>query len=532
MKNLKLICLLAVSMVIASCQKVLDIDPDKYIIRSETYYATELQLQTALMGVYASLADDALYANHMLGRMGLEADEGFESYNADRYTVGYYAVSAVDTKILAYWTSLYTGINRANAILESINTPVMDENKRGNIKGQALFLRGYYYFMLVNKFGDVPLILKQTKSGNADEVQIARTPAKQVYEQIIADMKQAADLVLSANEVESSGRVHKTAVWGMLSRVCLYMAGNPINDTSKYEEAAKWANLVITSGYHELNKSYQQIFINYAEDRYDIKESIWEVEFWGNGTGAYNTTGGMVGRNNGISNTGDDNIGYSIGVTHPTTWLYSLYTSNDLRRDWAIAPFYYSGNPATRVYWTTGTIYQRHCGKYRREYELLKPKSQTRTPQNFPLLRYADVLLMYAEAANEANQHGASFDITEIFQRLNQVRRRAIGVDVNGGASSADISSADYSYSELRDEIRDERARELCFESLRKNDLVRWGLLLANMKTILLEVPPGVTVFATSAKATYTNVSERDVLWPIPSYEMGVNRKLVQNIGW
>ncbi|MFA4868622.1 MAG: RagB/SusD family nutrient uptake outer membrane protein [Pedobacter sp.] len=607
MKHIKLICLLASSMVVASCQKILEINPDEYIIRSETYYSTELQLETALLGVYAKLADDALYANNMLGRMGLEADEGFCSYSADKGSVAYYAASPADVKILGYWKSLYEGINNANAVLDNINRPVMDEVKRDRIKGQALFLRAYYYFMLVNKFGDVPLVLTQTISGDSDAVQIAKSPAKKIYDQIITDMTIAADLVADADAVKSAGQVSKSAVWGILARVCLYMAGNPINDESKYAEAAKWAGKVISSGKHELNANYSQIFINYAQDLYDMKESIWEVEFWGNGLGSYGATGGMVGRNNGISNTVDDNIGYSIGVIHPTAWLYNLYPANDLRRDWSIAPFAYSGNPATKVYWTTQTYYQRYAGKFRREYEILKPKSQSRTPQNFPLLRYSDVLLMYAEAVNEVS--GPNDEIKDL---VNSVRRRAFGkyqygervrtitvsnggsnytsaplvsisggggtgatatavistttgkvtsvtitdpgsffsaapvISFSGGGGSGAVAAAtistltegDFDPADLdgqpafRLSVRDERARELSFEALRKNDLVRWGLLMANMKTILLEVPSGTTVFATSAQFIYSNVANRDILWPIPSYEIGVNRKLVQNEGW
>lgn len=527
MKYAKLIGFSACMLIFTSCDKFLDVNPTTYIISTDKYYTTEEQLETALRGVYATLADDGLYANYMLGRMGLEADEGFGAYSPDRGGVGYYTVSQADVKVLTYWKALYSGINLANLLLVNIDNPEMSDTKKNEIKGQALFLRAYYYFMLVNKFGDVPLVLDPTTSANVSDLQVPRTSIRTVYEKIIEDMTTAEGLVAGIESVESSGRVCKSVVQGILARVCLHMAGRPLNDISKYADAASWANKVIISGKHELNPSFEQVFINYARNEYDKKESIWEVEFWGNGQGVYSTTGGMVGRNNGIVNTLDDNVGYSLGVINATTWLYQLYGPTDKRRDWSIAPYYFSGNPAQKVYWaSSGTIFQRDCGKYRREYETLTPKSQTRTPMNFPLLRYSDVLLMYAEAVNE--QNGAP--TTEAYLAINQVRRRGSGLPIDQSSSVADLSNL--SHTDFKNEIMDERARELCFEALRKNDLIRWGIFHSRMKTILLEVPSGTTVYATSALQIYTNASPRDTIWPIPAYELGVNKNLVQNLGW
>src|SRR5690606_19629993 len=105
--------------------------------------------------------------------------------------------------------------------------------------------------------------------------------------QIIADLTEAQGIVLKASEIGYGGRVSQSAVQGILARVCLYMAGNPINDVSKYTLARAWADSVITSGLHELNPNYADVFKNYATDTYDIKESILEVEFYGNSQGIY-----------------------------------------------------------------------------------------------------------------------------------------------------------------------------------------------------------------------------------------------------
>lgn len=509
------------------------------IILAENYYETEEELNTALRGVYASLADAGLYGNNMLGRMGLEADEGYESYSVDEGTIGYYSVSAADTKVLSYWRSLYTGVNRANLLLENINNPEMDSIARANIEGQALFLRAYYYFLLVNKFGDVPMPLVFAESSKPEAVQLSRTSTAVVYDRILQDMELAAEKVQDASQYSGGGRVSKSAIWGILSRVCLTMAGQPLNDQTKYADAAMWAKKVIDAGSHELNPSFEQVFINYAQDKYDIKESIWEVEFWGNNTSSITGVAGMVGRNNGISNTSTtDNIGYAVGMIRATGILTDLYKTGDLRKDWSIAPYYYRKNTTNSlltdtIYWSAnGSKFQRYCGKYRRDKEILLPKSTTATPINFPLLRYSDVLLMYAEAVNQ-NSGSTATEITEAYDCVNKVRRRGYGLAVNTASASVDITSATNpigdSFLRL---IQDERARELCFEGLRKNDLVRWGVFYERMKAVIPEITPGTSSYILAAQTIYNNVTARDVLWPIPTYEMGVNRNLTQNHGW
>lgn len=503
------------------------------IVQDENYFKNEQQVEIALNGVYAILAETGLYGSYMIGRLGLDADEAYNYYTTDVGTVSQYAASPSDNKILSYWRTVYYGISRANLLLDNIDKPRMDSVQRANIKGQTIFLRAYYYSMLVTRFGNVPLVVKLAQSGNANDVLISPSPAKEVYEFIIAEMEKAAELVPEVDEVESPGRVSKSVVWGMLARMNLYMAGNPVNDTKRYEDAAFWAKKVIDSGKHKLNPVYKQVFINYAQDLYDYKESIWEVEFWGNNTGIY--TGylaGSVGLNNGILNTKDLSIGYSNGILRVTTPLYNLYAADgtDLRRDWSIAPYYYTGNPGKAIFWNiNASKFNNYCGKFRRENEILEPKSSTNTPQNFPLLRYSDVLLMYAEAVNR--KAVKTQDETNLaYSAVNQVRRRAYGADLDTSNSAIDfpVMSEDAFFAELQNE----RSRELSFECLRKNDLIRWGIFYEKMKDVLNYLPSGTSTYIVYARNYFENVGSRDVLWPIPSYEMGVNPYLNQNKDW
>ncbi|MEQ7800356.1 RagB/SusD family nutrient uptake outer membrane protein [Pedobacter sp. ASV1-7] len=610
--------LLCFGLILSSCEKFLDTTP-KDFLSPKNYYETEAQLQTALNGVYATLKSSNLYGNYMLGRMGLEADEGFNAFTNELATVGGYTVSANDIKIEAFWKELYIGINKANLLLDNIDKPDMDATKRGAIKGQALFLRSYFYFMLVSYFGNVPMVLKTPASSSVESLHLPGTPAKQIYEQILADMETASNLVEDIQSIGFGGKVSKSAVWGVMARVCLHMAGNPVNDHSKFIKAKEWAGKVIDGGFHQLNNSYEDVFINYAQDKYDYKESIWEVEFWGNNSIGPYLNGGMVGRGNGIRYTSTDpTIGYAVGYTHPSIYFYKLYDSPDklysydLRRDWSIAPFKYSStNPAVKTNHTVTEISQRCVGKFRREKETLTPKVDGYTSINFPLLRYADVLLMYAEADNEING-----PTTTSIEYVNQVRRRGYGKNLNGVGSASEsvktieilnggtgytaaptvtisggggsgalatatvsggkitainisnpgnkystvptititgvgtgatakvilttIQDAEISASDgivdkvsFKDYIQKERARELSFELLRKGDLVRWGIFEERMgvcKTETLTAPAFTD--RNNALIYYTNATGRDVIWPIPSHEMGVNPNLVQNKGW
>src|SRR5690606_170083 len=198
----------------------------------------------------------------------------------------------------------------------------------------------YYYFMLVQTFGGVPLILEPVAT--VESVDIPRATAREVYEQIIADMEIAEGLVKNIRELGFGGRVSKSAVRGILARVCLHMAGQPVNDASKYEDARKWAKKVIDDGEsnHALIPEFSQVFINYAQDLYDINESIWEVEFRGNDTDAYSETGG-VGYLNGTRTTNQE-IGESWGGIRVTYKLFNSYNDADLRKYWTITNFNYT----------------------------------------------------------------------------------------------------------------------------------------------------------------------------------------------
>jgi len=513
------------ALLLMSCNK-LELQPEDFVSPDE-YYNNKKELEMALNAVYATFQTNGSYGSY-LARLGFDADEGYNGVELN--SVSNYAVSAADVKILSFWRDYYGGIKLANTLLKYIDKPTdISDKERDRIRGEALFLRAYFYFMLVTNFSDVPLILEPINSAKIEELQIPRTPAKLVYEQIIKDMTTAADLVLDITETKGGGRVNKSAVYGILARVCLHMAGNPLKDYSKYQEAANWCKKVIDLNIHKLNPDYKQVFINYMQDKYDIEESLWEVEFYGNGLGIYASSAGYVGSNNGIRNYDDFELGYTFTYLNTTAYTYNVYnTNNDLRRTWNVASFYYEGNPAVEKNWTTTRVFDRYPGKFRRAYEILLPKHRSRTPTNYPLLRYSDVLLMYAEALNETNQ----MPTPAAYDAINRVRRRGYGKDQTIADGTIDLTG--YNYSSFFSEIKKERTRELAFENLRKGDLVRWGDFLTRMKSCLNDAyaAPIQTWMVERAITYYNNATERDVLWPIPSSELDVNQKLTQNSGW
>lgn len=519
-KIFQLILFITLIVNFSSCET----DPTDFV-SPENYYNNQEQLNFALTGVYNSLGSYGLYQYTYLCQLGMEADEGF--YRVSNLTQGpqVYNYTSSNVKIESLWQNLYIGIENANLLLENIDKPKnMDEAARTSIRGQALFLRAYFYYMLAVNFGDVPLVLESTKSANYTKMKA--TPVKQVYEQVVKDMITAEQMVPAATEVGFGGRISKSAVRGLLARVYLHMAGVPVNDTSKYEDARKWAKMVIDSHEHALEPDYTKIFINYAQDKYDIKESIWEVEFWGNGLDLYREMG-HVGNVNGIYAYRGNPVGTATGLINVTNYHFRKYEPGDLRRDWNCAPFRYNRNLEQKIYWRENQTYNRSVGKFRREYETLIPKSTNGTPQNFPLLRYADILLMFAEAENEINGPTA-----EAIAAVQAVRDRAFGnLMPNAVQNSAATISTGITKDEFRKLIQDERMRELCFECMRKHDLIRWGIFIPTMRAVAADFEAtGGAAWSFGALA-FKNAEEKDIFFPIPIHDTSLNQELLTPVG-
>lgn len=519
---------------LTSCEKFLERNP--YDIMPSDYYHTEEELTAGIIGVYDKLG--ALYGSTWLYLMGHEADEGYYARANRPLGPQNFNFSASHSYVATVWRNCYEGIYRANFLLENIDkNPDIPRISRNRIRGEALFLRGHYYFVLVQMYGGVPLLLKPTKDGAAN-MNVPKSTVAEVYEQILDDFKMAEEMVPPITAIGHGGRVSKSAVRGMLARVCLYMAGYPLQiGKPKYEEARYWAEKVIQDAEagHALNPDFTDVFIKYARDEYDIKESIFEVEFWGNRQDSYTETG-TVGFNNGPFCSNPE-TGNGFGGLKVTAKLYKTYSSGDVRRDWTIANFTYRSSGAngakTNITTTTeSSLYDREPAKWRREYESLLPKTTSATPQNFPLLRYSDILLMYAEADFYASDEQVT---TSALEYVNQVRRRAYGKLVDGATNINQYDlPASTDAATFEQEIRDERMREFAFEQMRKADLIRWGIFITEMKKVvnMMDANPPKADNIYSRDRFVNALYPRHLIWPIPSVEITMNSAMVQNPNW
>jgi hypothetical protein len=409
---------------VSSCDDFLETEPTDFLAPSN-YYETADQLNFARASVYDILGAGQLFGSWANYLLAWEGDIGY--MNRSTLTTGpwNYNFSSADPYNAGYWQNLYNGINRASVVIANVDkNPEIDQVFRDQVRGEALFLRGYFYFQLVQYYGAVPVFDGPTTS--VVDVDEPRATVREVYDRIIADMTAAEPLVPEIAAVGFGGQVTRSAVRGILARVYLHMAGEPLKDPNGYAEASTWAKMVIDASVHKLNPSYPKIFMNLAGDQYDIEESIWEAEFSGNRTDQYIET-----TNHGWINGPASNVASATGRADSymsiTAKFYNSFEPGDLRKWFSIAHFTYNVSaingdktltalPATEL-----AKYAMRPAKWRREYETLLPKAPTTTPENVPILRYTDVVLMYAEAQNELNNGPTA----EVIALVNSIRERA-----------------------------------------------------------------------------------------------------------
>lgn len=423
----------------SSCKKILQTTPEDFSAPTN-FFTNEQQVDAYLASVYDVLNDGGYYNNSFRTIIAEGTDESYNTASIGTPYPAHYSANSSDVNIASFWSSLYKGVDRACVLLENLQRAPLTDSKRKRVTGEARFLRAYFLFVATQWFGDVPLKTTSTKS-EAD-VQIAFTPTKEVYDYVIKEMTEAEALLAeqTATSLAYNERVTYTTVQGILARVCLFAAGYPVNDIKKYEDALAWATKVKNSGEHSLAADYRKIFINHSADAYDnvSRESMWEVGFKTDASNA--ALREQISANIGVS-VGINAWGRVQNVNRTTATLYRAYPSDynpvtrqdltpDLRRDWNIAPYTLTNVPSTSTSATIPTVtpqvwnawWLRFSGKWRRQYEVVVPRDANNSPQNFPLLRYSDVLLMLAEAENQV--HGPT-DVA--YEALNLVRRRAYG---------------------------------------------------------------------------------------------------------
>ncbi len=424
----------------------------EYSIDSENYFNSKEDYENALIAAYDLL--HATYVNVLLGEIasdntlcggGNAVDvPGFQQVDDMIHT-------PVNANLKNVWDWMFAGVNRCNYILEFQDKT--DFEGKEHILAQAHFLRAYYHFELIKWFGGIPLNGdKRFKAG--DELTVPRSSVEDVYALIEADLIYATENLSTANQPK--GRVTLGAAQALLGKAYLYQG--------KYVLAAAALESVITSGNYSLVTDYSTIFENSGENN---SESVFEVQYTDAQGASFDclqcSEGNVaVGFNGPRTYTGPlFDSGYSFNV--PTTEAYNAFEPGDNRRDIAILDMVAWAAANTGVSYGTG---YEHTGYFNRKYiprqgDQNMGDDKLTNPNNYRSIRYADVLLMAAEA----NSLGG-LDESKARQYLNEVRRRAFG-DTNH-----DITASGTGLTEL---IWAERRVELVGEGHRFFDLVRTG---------------------------------------------------------
>ncbi|SOD90264.1 RagB/SusD family nutrient uptake outer membrane protein [Spirosoma fluviale] len=471
----------AVALLLAGCQSDFLEKQPLNAVTADNYYRTSDDAIRAVNAAYKPLMYNgigqfgiAYYGNNQAGDSNTYGDD------ANWVAVDNFTVTSDNPAIRSSWSSFYQVIFRANLVLDRVPGITMDATLKGRVLAEASFLRAISYHYLVLLFGDVPLITKP--QFNASEFLVARTPVEQVYAQIITDLQSAEKSLPLTYPASDLGRVTQGAAKSFLAKVYLYR--------KQWPEAAAKAKEVVDSKVYSLFDRYYDNFELATENG---KESIFEIQYasflggLGNQTNNYDAP-----RGSGFTLDG----GY--GWAQPTQNFVNSFAATDPRKGYTIfqAGDVFQGitfNPATSS-----------TGYGSRKYVVGKGTNigKSDDPKNFILMRYADLLLMYAEALNESGK------TAEALAPINQVRARK---DVNMPPLAATLTQP-----QLRQAIKDERRVELGMEGHRWFDLVRWGDAAAFAKSI------GKTSFR-------EGISER---FPIPQAERDINPQLTQNPGY
>jgi starch-binding outer membrane protein, SusD/RagB family len=498
MKNL-IIALMAV-ILITACEDQLNIPP-KSNLELGNFFATVEDFDLAVVGAYDPIAvhqGDRGFGTYfrgllMMGRAGTDemyVNQGF--WDATGKEIGNYTYSPFSRIPNAVWEMQYVGISRCNVVIGKLNETnvAMPEATRSRILGEVSFLRGFYYFQLARYYGGVPLITEET---NLNEFRNVRSSLAETYERIIADFKTAEENLPAVIE---PGRASKYAAKSFLAKAYLQMAGEPLNDPAAAAMAATYAKDVIDNGPYNLETVYSDVFD--LENEHGV-EYIFSAEYI-----ATNNEGGQVATWDGPPGNWTHTITYSITRAMPE--LYNSYNEGDIRRDYNIVDYVVIDAEGNTQPTDDGFYY---AFKWRHD-----PNPETRgyatewqSPFNFPITRFADVLLIYAEAQCRADGSPNA----DAYDAINRVRNRAELEDLSG------LSGA-----EFLEAVLDERKWELAFEGHRWTDLVRYGKLLEAVQASTEGNPIAAA-----------NIRAHHVLFPVPASEIQVsNGDLEQNPGY
>ncbi|MNK04917.1 SusD family protein [compost metagenome] len=551
-----------VLMMSTSCKDYL-MEESKTDVDKNKYMNNAAEAENVLLGVYRNMVTDEMYGFNLsiLFTMGTDISQVEGSTNENFRIIPTNSFSPNQAEIQASYAKLYNSVYNATDFIESIETKMVnytDADKRlATIYiAEAKALRGLYYFELLRRYGHIALVTNTAMSSQPPTTFVQEDPAK-VYEFIEQDLQYAVDnlpyAVDDTYRVNKSFRLSKGSALGLLAKVYATWAGSPVKDISKWEKAAKTAQILVESNKHGLLDSYEQLWKNSGAGLWNSTESLIEVSFYSpTATNGSLDPIGRIGKWNGVKATTTADRGSNaanVKVVHTFVLDWRNYPE-DLRRDISVANYQY--NP-TKTLYAKGATESEQVGqandadptkkqKEKQNYTPGKWDTEKYVPQsnklinndrsniNWYVLRYADVLLIYAEALNEWKQGPT----TDAYTAINMVRRRGYGLPVGTASALADVP-AGLDVTAFRDAVHKERAFELAFEGDRKLDLIRWGVYYETVKSTSIKLGTWWTIAGTPnyAVATpgYTTKGKHD-LFPIPQREMDLATQFKQNYLW
>jgi starch-binding outer membrane protein, SusD/RagB family len=472
------------------CQSELELAP-LGLPASSTYYKTASDAEAAVIGAYNSLRN--IYRDEIIVTPNVCAtDDGipFLTGNADRVAMWRYGIISTNTFVGNIWSNSYAAIQRSNIILARIPAIQMEETLKKQYLGEAKFLRALHYLNLVRFFGDVPLITNETTS--LEGVEVPRAKTDEVFALIEADLKDAESSLPKSYTAGNIGRATQGAAKALLAKTYLTRAGN-ISNSAYWGQAVTKAKEVIDAGTYDLWTNYSDVFD--LKNR-GGKEAIFEVLYVTDLAGTNFSTGYAPRGAPIVPNNGS-------GIFRVSKSLFEGYSTTDKRRDVTFLTSYTNPTNNQKIDLSTDNTDPARAVAFWKLADLTS-KVAGNAGKSFPYMRFSEILLIYAEALNEAN--GSPNE--NAYAAINRVRNRAGLLPLSGLTKS-----------QFKDAILQERRLEFCFEGHRWFDLVRTGRLVDAVKT--------ENSFARSA-----TIQTFHTLFPIPQREIDANKALIQNNGY
>lgn len=548
MKKYKMIALSALIAVgFTSCE--LDEKPTSYY-EKDAYFQTYNHAKMAVVGIYDCLAIDKHYGQFEMAMPASDDTYYINGTGTDntRRDIAHYTVKTTNTWIADLWKYKYMGIDRANYAIENIKKMegYEESTELQELVAEARFLRAFLAFDLVKYWGDVPFKTEYTFSYN--DINNGRVSREEIYDYIIDDLNFAKNNLQQASaelspEVPSQGAAH-----ALLMRVYLQRAGYSLQQNgnlTRPDEAKRkeYFEAVITEwttfqskgyhGFYDGDNSFKELFIGYSAGVLNSKESLWEIAFNPTGSGYKDNSGTWATYNGPLVEAPDagapkEVMGRANAFFRVMPAWKDFFEANDKRRDVMICDYQYKWDADKKAHKKTVNkkLQDWYPGKWRREWMPLGFIDPNNTGVNYCPLRYADVVLMAAEAYNETGNTPKAWEL------LNDVRGRAGATKTNSLQEYKNVQKKLYDLpffnggdnaDNFRTALYWERGFELAFEGQRKYDLLRWGILGDALKLFQTKMDKSLNG---KYVAGDNFVKGKHELFPIPLGELQANPAL------